>query len=125
MRLEINMIVSSAKEAGKYYEKVLGAEILSQTDLQQGANETMLRLAGIEVRLLDENKSLGLVAPVEGGTPSMSINLFVEDLDVYFANIESNGCQVLSPVTDFPHIPAKNAVFKDKFNHIWVVNQQY
>lgn len=32
MKLEIKMIVSSAKEAADYYTKVLGTEILSQAD---------------------------------------------------------------------------------------------
>lgn len=29
MRLEVNMIVSDAKEAGDYYKKILDAEIIS------------------------------------------------------------------------------------------------
>lgn len=125
MKLEINMIVSSAKEAADYYKKVLGAEILSQTDNEQGMNETMMKLGDVEVRVLDENMDMGMVAPAQVGGQSIGINLFVADIEAFFDNAISEGCSVLSPVQEFPEIPAKNAVFSDKFNHLWVVNQQY
>lgn len=105
--------------------KVLGAEIISQTDNQQGMNETMMKLGGVEVRVLDENKDMGMVAPAQVGGQSIGINLFVADIDAFFDNAINEGCGALSPVQEFPEIPAKNAVFSDKFNHIWVVTQQY
>ena len=125
MKLEINMVVTDAKEAGNYYQKVLNAEIISQTDLKAGTNETMMKLGGVEIRVLDENKDLGLFAPVEVGAASIGINLFVSDIDVFVSNAIKEGCNIISPVQEFPDIPAKNAVFSDKFNHIWVINQQY
>lgn len=125
MKLEINMIVSSAKDAAEHYRKALGAEILSQTDNEQGMNETMMKLGEVEVRVLDENKDMGMIAPSQVGGQSIGINLFVADVDAFFNNAISEGCSVLSPVQEFPDIPAKNAVFSDKFNHLWVVNQQY
>jgi uncharacterized glyoxalase superfamily protein PhnB len=125
MKLEINMIVADAKEAGDYYKKVLNAEIISQTDKEAGLNETMMKLGGVEIRVLDENKDFGLFAPADSSAPSMGINLFVNDIDAFFDNAVKEGCNIISPVQDFPDIPAKNAVFSDKFNHVWVVNQQY
>lgn len=125
MRLEINLIVSNAKEAGDYYKKILHAEIISQTNNEAGMNETVMKLAGVEIRVLDENKDLGMIAPAQVGTQSIGINLFVDDIDVFFNNAIKEGCKVLSHVNEFPEVPAKNAVFSDKFNHLWVVNQQY
>lgn len=125
VRLEINMIVTDAKQAAVYYKKVLGAEIISQTDNKSGMNETMMKLGGVDIRVLDENKDLGLFAPVKVGTSSIGINLFVNDIDVFVNNAVKAGCKILSPVQEFPDIPAKNAVFSDQFNHLWVVNQKY
>lgn len=125
MRLEINMVVTDAKEAGDYYKNVLNAEIISTTDNEAGMNETMMKLGEVEVRVLDENKDLGLFAPTKDGMSSMLINLFVKDIDAFFNNAINKGCRVLSPVQVFPENQAKNAVFADKFNHIWIVNQQY
>ena len=119
------MIVSDAKEAGDYYKKVLNAEIISQTDNAAEMNETMMKLGGTEIRVLDENKEFGLIAPAEGGIGSVGLNLFVDDIDAFFNNAVKEGCKIISPVQEFPEIPAKNAVFSDKFNHVWVVNQKY
>lgn len=58
MKLEINMIVSNAKDAADYYKKLLNAEIISQTDNEQGMNETMMKLGEVEVRVLDENQDM-------------------------------------------------------------------
>lgn len=125
MKLEINMIVTDSKAAGSYYKEILNAKIISQTDNELGTNETMLELGWVEVRILDENKALGLIAPTQIEAKSLGINLFVDNIDAFFNNAIEKWCQVLSPVQEFPDIPAKNAVFSDKFNHLWVVNQQY
>lgn len=125
MKLEINMIVSDAKAAADYYANVLGAEIVSRTDNSPGMNETMMRLGSVDIRVLDENKDMGMVAPAQIGGQSIGINLFVDDIDAVFENAITAGCAVLSPVQDFPEIPAKNAVVSDKFNHLWVLNQEY
>lgn len=125
MRLEINMIVSDAKAAADYYKKVLNAEIISQTDNEAGMNETMMKLGGVEIRILDENKGIGLIAPAQVGGSPVVINLFVDNIDSFFDNVVKEGCNVISPVQDFPEIPAKNAVFSDKFNHVWILNQQF
>lgn len=125
MKIEINLIVSNAKEAGNYYQKVLNAKIVSETNNKLGMNETMMKLGGVDIRVLDENKDLGMIAPAQVGMQSIGINLFVDDIDSFFNNAVKEGCNVLSPINEFPEIPAKNAVFSDKFNHLWVVNQNY
>ena len=125
MRLEVNMIVSDAKVAGDYYKKVLNAEIISQTNNAAEMNETMMKLDGTEIRVLDENKEFGLIAPAEGSVGSVGLNLFVDDIDAFINNAVKEGCTIISPVQEFPEIPAKNAVFSDKFNHVWVINQKY
>ncbi|MDC1105092.1 VOC family protein [Prolixibacteraceae bacterium] len=125
MKLEINMIVFDAKAAADYYKRILNAEIISQTDNNLGMNETMMKLGGVEFRVLDENKELGMFAPEQVGAIALGVNMFVDDIELFLDNAIKEGCKVISPLQEFPDIPAKNAVFADKFNHIWVVNQQY
>lgn len=124
MRLEVNMVVINAKEAGEYYKNLLKAEILSTTDFNQGMNETMIKIGGIEIRILDENKNLSMFAPEKVGGSSMWLNIWVDDIDEYYNHVVDQGVQVISPVQEFPG-PAKNAVFADKFNHVWVINQKF
>lgn len=124
MRLEVNMVVSCAREASDYYKNLLKAEILSTTGLDQGMNETMMKIGETEIRVLDENKELGMFAPAEVGGGSLWMNIWVDNIEEYFDHVVKEGGQVISPVQELPG-PAKNAVFSDKFNHIWIINQQY
>lgn len=125
MKLEINMIVTDAKASADYYKDILNAEIVSQTNNEIGMNEVIMKLGGVKIRVLDENKDMGITAPTQAGSQSIGINLFVDDIDAFFNNAIEKGCNILSPIQVFPEIPAKNAVFSDKFNHLWVINQQY
>ena len=113
MKLEVNVIVRSAKEAADFYMNLFGAKILSKTDLDQGNNETKMVVANTEFRVLDENPEYGLVGPKEGVPASIGINLFVDDIHAQAKIAEELGCETLSPVTDFGH--AMNTVFKDVF----------
>jgi uncharacterized glyoxalase superfamily protein PhnB len=125
VKLEINMVVSDAKEAASYYSNLFNAEILSITDEVTEMNEAMIKLGNTEIHILNENKDYGLIAPSEDSTSSMWLNLYVENIESFFENIVSMGCKVISSITDFPDMPAKNAVISDKFNHIWIINQKY
>lgn len=125
MRVEVNMVVSNAREASDYYKKVLKAEIISQTDEAIEMNEIIMKLGDTEIRVLNENKEYGLIAPVQAGTGSVWLNLIVDDIEMFFDNAVKEGVTVISPIQDFPEIPAKNAVFSDKYNHTWVINQKY
>lgn len=122
MTLEINMVVSSAAEAGAYYVKLFDAELLSETALESSQNESRLRLGQTVLRVLDENAELGLMAPAEGVPSSLWINLYVKELEALVAHAAKCDCQILSPVTHFPEMQAINAVIKDRFGHIWVLN---
>lgn len=125
MRVEVNMVVSNARDASEYYDKLLKAEIISKTDETTEMNETMFKLGDTVVRVLNENKEYGLIAPAEVGTGSLWLNLIVDDIEMFFDNVVREGGNVISPIQDFPEIPARNAVFSDKYNHVWVINQKY
>ena len=124
MKLEINMVVSDAVEAADFYKDLFNAEIISKTDLEKSMNETRMVIGGTEIRVLDENKDVGLIAPSENTTSSMWINIYVDDINKQCKIAEDNECVIISPVTEFPDNNAINAVFKDKYGHIWILNQK-
>ena len=124
MKTEINMVVQNAREAADFYENLFGTEILSKTDLDQALNETRMVVGGTEIRVLNENEEFGMVAPTEGVPSSMWVNVYVDDINGQVKIAEDTGCVIISPVTEFPEQNAINAVFKDIYGHIWVVNQK-
>lgn len=122
MKLEINMVVLDAKEAGKYYKELFNADILSTTDLDAGQNETMIKLGETKVRILDQNKDLMLFAPTPESINSFWANIYITDINDLVTRAVNLACIIISPITEFPN-GAINVVFRDKYNHIWVVNQ--
>ncbi len=124
MKLEINMVVKDARKAADFYKDLFGAEILSKTDLDKSLNETKMVVGGTEIRILNENEGFGLIAPSKDATSSMWVNLYVDDINKQCKVTEDSGCTIISPVTEFLESNAINAVFSDKYGHVWVVNQK-
>lgn len=125
MRLEVNLVVSDAEEASEYYKNLLLAEVISTAHNQgKGMNETMLKLGGTEIKILEENEPLGLIAPKVAGGGSVWVNIYVDDIDKYFNHLVKEGANVMSPIQEFPD-HGINAIISDKFNHVWVINQLF
>ena len=123
MKSEINMVVEDARKATDFYEALFGAKVLSKTDLEGNVNEGMISLGNIEVRILDENKDYNLHAPKPDAASAMWLNLYVVDIEASYKNAMEMGCKSIQPVTEHQEPRVKNAVFSDKFNHTWVLNQ--
>lgn len=123
MLVEINMITKDALESGKYYQKLFGAKIKSSTDQKLGLNESILIMGNVEIRLLDENLEYGLIAPKEDNVSSIGLNVIVKDIKAIAKKATELGCAMLSPVTTFETQGAINCVFKDPYNHVWVINE--
>ena len=123
MKLEINMVVEDALGAADYYKELFGAKILSKTDLEKNLNEAGLLIADTEIRLLNENKDYDLFSPSSDMIGAMWINLIVDDIEGLYKKAMEMDCKPIQPVTEFKEMKIKNAVFSDKFNHTWVLNQ--
>ena len=124
MKLEINMVVKDARESADYYSSLFGATILSKTDLDSDINETIMELGGVEIRVFNENKDPGLVALTSESVSSVWINLIVDDIKATGDKAVKLECNMISPITEFPDVKAINAVFSDRYNHTWVINQK-
>ena len=118
------MVVKGAKESADYYKSLFGAEVLSKTDLEDELNEIQMEIGGVEIKVLNENKDYGLIAPTSESVSSMWINLIVDDIQATVDKAVELECNLISPITEFPDSNAKNAVFSDRYNHIWVINQK-
>lgn len=125
IRLQVNIVVNDAEKASEYYKNLLLADVISTAHNQgKGMNETMLKLGGTEIKVLEENESLGLIAPKTVGGGSVWVNIYVSDIDMYFDHLLKEGANVISPKQEFPG-HGINAVISDEFNHVWVVNQLF
>ncbi len=87
-------------------------------------NEAIIKIGGVEIRILNKNKEYGLIAPTSETVSSMWINLIVDDINEVCDKAVNLNCNIISPVTEFKEMNAINAVFSDKYNYTWVINQK-
>ncbi len=79
-----------------------------------------LEIGTAVIMLADEFPDLGIRAPKTiGGTP-VTINVYVEDVDVVFTRAIDTGATGLRPVTDQVY-GDRTGQFEDPFGHWWSV----
>ena len=105
------------------YEKIFEVERLEVTSFPKGQNEAIFTIYGTRFHILDENPAFQLVAPKEGATQSMWLNVLVPDIKRVHQNAMDAGCKEVQPVTEMGEYGVSNSVFTDPFGYAWMLHQ--
>lgn len=124
MKIEINMVTTDAVESAKLYQSIFGFEIISLSDEKAELSEAKLQANNFIIQILNENKDYGLIAPTDSSVQSMWLNVIVSEIEDVVKRAKNNGSIIISDITTFKEAGMKNAVIKDKYNHVWVINQR-
>lgn len=124
MKIEINMVTTDAVESAKLYQSIFGFEIISLSDEKAELSEAKLHANNFIIQILNENKDYGLIAPTDSSVQSMWLNVIVSEIEDVVKRAKNNGSIIISDITTFKEAGMKNAVIKDKYNHVWVINQR-
>jgi PhnB protein len=115
------LIVKGAAAALQFYKDAFGATELfrmAQPDGRIGHAE--MRIGDSAVMLADEHPEMGFLGPQSLGGTSISIMLYVENVDDVTAKAVTAGLKVLRPVqTQFYGDRSGN--FEDPFGHRWTI----
>ncbi|WP_042364215.1 VOC family protein [Streptacidiphilus neutrinimicus] len=112
-----HVMVDGAAEAIAFYATAFGATEHFRRENEDG------RIAHAEITVHDSRFMLGdahtpYAAPGAGGC-SVGLHVYVPDVDGLTTQAVAAGAELLSPPTDMPY-PARRAVLRDPFGHIWV-----
>ncbi|MCL2753557.1 MAG: VOC family protein [Defluviitaleaceae bacterium] len=121
--VEICKVVTSSVEALELYERIFDVERVEVSDFGIGKSEVVFNIFGSRFHLLDENHEHMLFAPKQGDPIATWTNVAVPDIQKTFDAAMAVGCTQVSPVNDMPAMGVKNAIFVDKFNHLWMLHQ--
>lgn len=121
--VEIDLVVKDSLAALALYEKVFDVERIEVTDFPVGQNEAIFSIYGVRFHLLDENPEFQLMAPGEGGIPSVWFNVLVPNIEETFAKAVEAGCRIVQPITEIPEFGVSHASFFDPFGHHWLLHQ--
>lgn len=118
------LCVSDARAAIAWYVAHLGAVVTSDPVVMPDGRVGHVELAvdGACWMLSDEFEEVGVAAPEQHRSPSVTLHLTVADVDAVCTQVVASGVTLDRGPEDSP--PAgRVAVFRDPFGHRWFLNQ--
>lgn len=114
------LIARDASRAIEFYQATLGARERLRMPAPGGrVGHAELQIGDSILMLADENPEMGYMAP-EGGGHSVSLLLYVEDVDTTAGRFTAAGAKTLRPLTD-QFYGDRTGTFEDPFGHIWTL----
>jgi PhnB protein len=115
------LIVKGAAAAIEFYKHAFGAtEMLRMADPQGHVGHAELKIGDSVIMLADEHPDMGYRGPRTLGGSSVSILLYLEDVDAVFARAVKAGARALRPVAD-QFYGDRMGTLEDPFGHVWSV----
>jgi PhnB protein len=114
--------VNGAARAIEFYQQAFGAtETLRLTEPGGKIGHAEILIGESRVMLADEYPDHGVLGPRSLGGASMSLNLFVDDVDTVVARAVAAGAKLIKPVQD-QFYGERSGKLEDPFGHLWQVS---
>jgi len=115
------LIVKDATRAIEFYKRAFGAtEMVRLADSTGKVMHAELRIGNSPIMLADEFPDMGYRSPLSLGGSTVSILLYVADVDAQFANAIAAGANETMPVAD-QFDGDRRGTLTDPFGHVWLV----
>src|SRR5438067_12701248 len=117
-----HLAVRGAAEAIRFYREAFGAEELYRNTTSDGAAiiHAELLLGDSRFFVNDELPEHGVTSPLTVGGASVTLHLYVEDVDEVFSRASAAGAKVLLPPAD-QFWGDRYGILEDPFGHRWSI----
>ncbi|UCF66647.1 MAG: VOC family protein [Acidobacteriota bacterium] len=117
-----HLIVAGGKDAIEFYKNAFGAEEVMRMPMPDGSDimHAEIRIGDSLVMLGTEAPQWGVRGPKSLGGSSVTVHLYVNDVDAVVARAVEAGAEVMMPVRDV-FWGDRYAKLKDPFGHEWSV----
>jgi PhnB protein len=116
-----HLVVKGAAEALTFYAKALGAEELLRMPAPDGSIvHAEIRIGDSPIMLGEEAPQMGAISPKTLGGSPVTIMLYVNDVDAYFARATKAGCETKLPPTDM-FWGDRYCKVTDPYGHNWAI----
>lgn len=113
------LYIRGAAKALDFYKRAFGANEEMRMDGPNGTvGHAEIAIGKAHVMLADENPSMGIKSPDTLGGTSVSMYVYVEDIDSFFKRAVEAGATELKPVAD-QFYGDRSGFLKDPFGHQW------
>ena len=117
--VSIHLVCKNADKAIDFYKKAFGAEEKMRFPMPGGTiGHAEIRIEGAPVFLADETPEAGMKSPQQLGGTTVSVSVYVKDVDAFARKAESAGVKVLRPVAD-QFYGERTVDLRDPFGHAW------
>ena len=115
------LIVKGAADAIEFYKRAFGAtEMLRMADPQGRVGHAEIKIGDSVIMLADEHPAMGYRGPRALGGSSVSILLYLEDVDSVFERAVKAGAKALRPVANQVY-GDRSGTLEDPFGHVWTI----
>ena len=115
------LIVKGAAEAIEFYKRAFGAtELLRMADPKGRVGHAEIRIGDSVIMLADEYPEMGHRGPRSLGGSSVSILLYLEDVDTVFERALKAGGRAQRPVQN-QFYGDRSGTLEDPFGHVWTI----
>jgi PhnB protein len=114
------LVVRDADAALDWYEGALGARRIYRMEWNGKVGHAELALGGGHFMLAEEYPEMGFLSPPALGGTTVSLLVYVEDVDRAMAQALTRGARELQPVSDKPWGDRSGQII-DPFGHRWTL----
>lgn len=115
------LFIRGAGAAIDFYKKVFGAtEIMRMPGPIGQIMHAELKMGDSIIMLADENPKMGAMSPQTAGGISVSLHVYIENVDDVVQKAIDNGAKLLRPVKD-QFYGDRSGTLIDPFGHMWSV----
>lgn len=115
------LIINGAAQAIEFYTRAFGAkELMRMPDAKGRIGHAEMKIGDSMIMLADEHHEMGYRGPRTLGGTSVSIVLYVPDVDTVFERAIRAGGKSQRPVAD-QFYGDRMGTLEDPFGHVWTV----
>jgi PhnB protein len=113
--------IRGAAEALEFYKRAFGAkEIMRMPGPKGDIGHAEIRIGDSRIMLADEYPEIQFLSPASRGGTTVSIHLYVKDVDAMVARAVAAGAKLTRPVAD-QFYGDRTGSLEDPFGHVWHV----
>ncbi len=113
--------IRGAAEALEFYKKAFGAtEIMRMPGPKGDVGHAEIRIGDSRIMLADEYPEIQFLSPASRGGTTVSIHLYVKDVDAMVERAVAAGAKLTRPVAD-QFYGDRTGTLEDPFGHMWHV----
>jgi PhnB protein len=115
------LIVQGAAQAIDFYKHCFGAiETVRMPDPKGKIGHAEIKIGDSMVMLADEHPEMGYRGPHSLGGSSVSILLYIDEVDAVFERAVKAGATVMRPLAD-QFYGDRSGTLQDPFGHLWTI----